>query len=48
MGVDRIINISGIAGISVLGPALTHGFNNSAMNHVRNIWQAILPEIKSP
>jgi len=30
----RIINISGIAGISVLVPALTHGFNNSAMNHV--------------
>jgi 3-oxoacyl-[acyl-carrier protein] reductase len=33
-GSGRIINISGIAGISVLGPALTHGFNNSAMNHV--------------
>jgi 3-oxoacyl-[acyl-carrier protein] reductase len=33
-GSGRIINISGIAGISVLGPAMTHGFNNSAMNHV--------------
>jgi NAD(P)-dependent dehydrogenase (short-subunit alcohol dehydrogenase family) len=33
-GSGRIINISGIAGVSVLGPALTHGFNNSAMNHV--------------
>jgi len=27
-----VINISGIAGISALGPALTHGMNNSAMN----------------
>jgi NAD(P)-dependent dehydrogenase (short-subunit alcohol dehydrogenase family) len=33
-GSGRIINISGIAGTSVLVPALTHGFNNSAMNHV--------------
>jgi NAD(P)-dependent dehydrogenase (short-subunit alcohol dehydrogenase family) len=33
-GTGRIINISGIAGSSVLVPALTHGFNNSAMNHV--------------
>jgi NAD(P)-dependent dehydrogenase (short-subunit alcohol dehydrogenase family) len=33
-GTGRIINISGIAGISALGPALTHGLNNSAMNHV--------------
>ena len=33
-GAGRIINISGIAGTSVLVPALTHGFNNSAMNHV--------------
>ena len=31
-GTGRIINISGIAGISALGPALTHGLNNSAMN----------------
>ncbi len=33
-GSGRIVNISGIAGTSVLGPALTHGFNNSAMIHV--------------
>jgi 3-oxoacyl-[acyl-carrier protein] reductase len=33
-GSGRVINISGIAGTSVLAPALTHGFNNSAMNHV--------------
>jgi NAD(P)-dependent dehydrogenase (short-subunit alcohol dehydrogenase family) len=33
-GTGRIINISGIAGSSVLVPALTHGFNNSAMNQV--------------
>lgn len=33
-GSGRIINISGIAGSSVLVGALTHGFNNSAMNHV--------------
>ena len=33
-GSGRIINISGIAGISVLGSAITHGLNNSAMNQV--------------
>jgi 3-oxoacyl-[acyl-carrier protein] reductase len=33
-GSGRIINISGIAGISVLLNALTHGINNAAMNHV--------------
>lgn len=33
-GTGRIINISGIAGSSVLTRALTHGLNNSAMNHV--------------
>jgi 3-oxoacyl-[acyl-carrier protein] reductase len=33
-GSGRIVNISGIAGSSVLGPALTHGLNNSAMDHV--------------
>ena len=32
-GSGRIINISGIAGLSAFGPALTHGLNNSAMNH---------------
>jgi 3-oxoacyl-[acyl-carrier protein] reductase len=33
-GSGRIINISGIAGLSVLTSALTHGLNNAAMNHV--------------
>ncbi len=33
-GTGRIINISGIAGLSVLTSALTHGLNNAAMNHV--------------
>jgi NAD(P)-dependent dehydrogenase (short-subunit alcohol dehydrogenase family) len=33
-GTGRVINISGIAGTSALGPALTHGINNSAMNQV--------------
>jgi NAD(P)-dependent dehydrogenase (short-subunit alcohol dehydrogenase family) len=33
-GTGRIINISGIAGSSVLTSALTHGLNNAAMNHV--------------
>jgi len=33
-GTGRIINISGIAGSSVLSSAMTHGLNNSAMNHV--------------
>ncbi|MFN8451606.1 MAG: SDR family oxidoreductase [Anaerolineae bacterium] len=32
-GSGRIINISGVAGTSVLIPALTHGLNNSAMIH---------------
>jgi 3-oxoacyl-[acyl-carrier protein] reductase len=32
-GSGRIINISGVAGTSVWMPALTHGINNSAMNH---------------
>jgi NAD(P)-dependent dehydrogenase (short-subunit alcohol dehydrogenase family) len=31
-GTGRIINVSGIAGVSALGPALTHGMNNAAMN----------------
>jgi 3-oxoacyl-[acyl-carrier protein] reductase len=31
-GTGRIVNVSGIAGISALGPALTHGLNNAAMN----------------
>jgi NAD(P)-dependent dehydrogenase (short-subunit alcohol dehydrogenase family) len=33
-GTGRIVNISGIAGMSVLSSAMTHGLNNSAMNHV--------------
>ena len=33
-GTGRIVNISGIAGSSALGPALTHGLNNAAMNQV--------------
>jgi NAD(P)-dependent dehydrogenase (short-subunit alcohol dehydrogenase family) len=33
-GSGRILNISGIAGISVLGGSITHGLNNSAMNQV--------------
>jgi NAD(P)-dependent dehydrogenase (short-subunit alcohol dehydrogenase family) len=33
-GSGRIINISGIAGTSVLGDAITHGINNAAMNHL--------------
>src|SRR5688572_4900499 len=33
-GNGRIINISGIAGTSVLGDAITHGINNAAMNHL--------------
>jgi 3-oxoacyl-[acyl-carrier protein] reductase len=32
-GSGRIINISGVAGTAVWMPALTHGLNNSAMNH---------------
>jgi 3-oxoacyl-[acyl-carrier protein] reductase len=32
-GSGRIINVSGVAGTSVWMPALTHGINNSAMNH---------------
>jgi 3-oxoacyl-[acyl-carrier protein] reductase len=31
-GTGRIVNVSGIAGISALGPALTHGINNAGMN----------------
>jgi NAD(P)-dependent dehydrogenase (short-subunit alcohol dehydrogenase family) len=33
-GSGRIVNISGIAGSSVLSSAMTHGLNNAAMNHV--------------
>lgn len=33
-GSGRIINVSGIAGSSVLGDSITHGLNNAAMNQV--------------
>jgi NAD(P)-dependent dehydrogenase (short-subunit alcohol dehydrogenase family) len=41
-GTGRIINISGIAGSSVLSSALTHGLNNAAMNHVTSYLAADL------
>jgi len=41
-GSGRIINISGIAGSSVLTSALTHGLNNSAMNHATSYMAADL------
>jgi len=41
-GTGRIINISGVAGMSVLSGALTHGLNNSAMNHVTSYLAADL------
>jgi len=41
-GTGRIVNISGIAGSSVLTNALTHGLNNSAMNHVTSYLAADL------
>jgi 3-oxoacyl-[acyl-carrier protein] reductase len=45
-GTGRVINISGIAGVGVLSGALTHGFNNSAMNHVTNYLAADLADDK--
>jgi NAD(P)-dependent dehydrogenase (short-subunit alcohol dehydrogenase family) len=41
-GSGRIINISGVAGASVLTSALTHGLNNAAMNHVSSYLAADL------
>ncbi len=41
-GTGRVINISGIAGVSVLTSALTHGLNNAAMNHVTSYLAADL------
>jgi 3-oxoacyl-[acyl-carrier protein] reductase len=41
-GTGRIINISGIAGSSVLTSALTHGLNNAAMNQVTSYLAADL------
>ena len=32
-GTGRIVNVTGVAGMSTWGPALTHGFNNAAINH---------------
>jgi NAD(P)-dependent dehydrogenase (short-subunit alcohol dehydrogenase family) len=33
-GSGRIVNVSGIAGVSAFLTAMTHGINNAAMNHV--------------
>lgn len=33
-GTGRIIQITGVAGMSIWGPALTHGINNSGLNHM--------------
>lgn len=41
-GTGRVVNISGIAGVSVLTSALTHGINNSAMNHATSYLAADL------
>jgi 3-oxoacyl-[acyl-carrier protein] reductase len=41
-GTGRIINISGVAGSSVLTSALTHGLNNAAMNHATSYLAADL------
>jgi NAD(P)-dependent dehydrogenase (short-subunit alcohol dehydrogenase family) len=41
-GTGRIVNISGIASMSVLTSALTHGMNNAAMNHVSSYLAADL------
>jgi 3-oxoacyl-[acyl-carrier protein] reductase len=41
-GTGRIVNVSGIAGSSVLTSALTHGMNNAAMNHVTSYLAADL------
>ena len=32
-GTGRIVNVTGVAGTTTWGPALTHGFNNAAINH---------------
>jgi NAD(P)-dependent dehydrogenase (short-subunit alcohol dehydrogenase family) len=45
-GTGRIVNISGIAGVSVLTSALTHGLNNSAMNHVTSYLAADLADAR--
>ena len=45
-GTGRIVNISGIAGSSVLSNALTHGMNNSAMDHVTGYLAADLAQAR--
>jgi 3-oxoacyl-[acyl-carrier protein] reductase len=45
-GTGRIVNISGIAGSSVLTSALTHGLNNAAMNHVTSYLAADLAKAR--
>ncbi len=45
-GTGRIVNISGISGSSVLYGALTHGLNNSAMNHVTTYLAADLSDAR--
>ena len=43
-GTGRIVNVSGIAGLSVWEGAMTHGLNNSAMNHVAGYLAAELAD----
>lgn len=45
-GTGRVVNISGIAGVSVLTSALTHGLNNAAMNQVTSYLAADLAASK--
>lgn len=45
-GTGRIINIGGVAGSFVLGPALTHGINNSAIAHIAGYLARDLQEAK--
>jgi 3-oxoacyl-[acyl-carrier protein] reductase len=33
-GTGRIVNITGVAGMTAWAPALTHGINNAALNHM--------------
>ncbi len=35
-GTGRVINITGVAGLTAWAPALTHGINNAALNHMIN------------
>ena len=47
-GTGRIINITGVAGISTWSPALTHGLNNAALNHGTGYLAQDLAAEKSP